>query len=79
MQRFSVVKSSTVARRIVAWQELLECSTQLALAGLKQQGYSAREAWAVWCRRWARAARDHQQTSRRIAAELRVRDRNPSA
>lgn len=58
-----------------AWKALVDFSARLALAGLKAQGFSRRQAQAVWRQRWARAAQDHQQANRRLVRQLAIRDR----
>ena len=64
-----------VSDRFTAWMELLDFSERLALAGMRTQGLSRRQAWKVWCERWARASKEHQRASRRIVEELRKRDK----
>ena len=69
------LRSRPAGQRYAAWRELVDFSVQLALAGLAAQGVSRRAAWAVWRRRWTRAARDHQRANRHLARQLAARDR----
>ena len=62
-------------RQFLAWMDLVDFSTQLALAGMRTQGLSESRAWKIWCQRWARAAREHQQANLRIVRRLRERDK----
>ena len=61
--------------RYRAWLELLDLSTQLAMAGMKTQGLSDAQSWKRWCRRWTKAAHEHQEANRQIVRRLRAKDR----
>ncbi len=63
-----------IAQRYRAWQHLLDLSTRLALAGLRAQGLSQRQAWDSWCRRWGRMLDDHRRINHRIARQLYARE-----
>ena len=68
-----------VAQRYRAWQELLDFSARLALAGLEAQGFSKSAAQRIWRQRWLRASREHARANRRLVRALAVRDRVPQS
>ncbi len=64
-------------QRYQAWRELLDLSMQLAMAGLKAQGFSRRAAERICRQRWIRASREHHRANQRLAQQLAIRGRVP--
>jgi hypothetical protein len=63
------------AQRYEAFRDLLDFSEELALAGMKSQGFSDDQGWKAWCRRWAKASLEHQKTNRKVVRLLAARDK----
>jgi len=66
-------QSTEATQRYRAWRSLVHLATQLAVAGLRKQGYSSAQAWAICRKRWIRSMREHQQANRLLARRLEAR------
>lgn len=70
-----MVAVKDASARYKAWKELLDFSTRFALAGMKAQGMTERQAWETFRRRWMKASREHQKVNLRIARRLYLLDK----
>lgn len=73
--RGRVRRAVNASQRYAAWRGLLDFSVELALAGLRAQGFSKRRAWEIVCQRWARASQEHHEANLRLMRQSARRDR----
>ncbi len=58
------------SRKYQSWLDLVYFSEKAALAGLRAQGFSPFKAWKIWCRRWGRSSKEHQQANQRVIQRI---------
>jgi uncharacterized protein YneF (UPF0154 family) len=65
-----LIDEKKISPKFQIWQSLLDNSLLFALAGLKAQGFSEKEAFLLIKKRWEKEIEEHHQVNEKMLRKL---------